>query len=103
MEIPPALLNGEGVEGSDSPVEANDKWDWQNASADSAVSAEGGVSAGVQALLSQDSPREEYQAIAGTNYRRATKEELKALSERPAVKQVAASLGTQPYDGVIPL
>ena len=102
MEIPPALLNGEGVEGSDSPVEANDKWDWQNASA-SSTTAEGGVSAGVQALLSQDSPREEYQAIAGTNYRRATKEELKALSERPAVKQVAASLGTQPYDGVIPL
>ena len=103
MEIPPALLNGEGMEGSDSPVESSDKWAWQNASVDSAVSAEGGVSAGVQALLSQDSPREEYQAIAGTNYRRATKEELKALSERPAVKQVAASLGTQPYDGVIPL
>ncbi len=102
MEIPPALLNGEGVESYDSPAEASDKWDWQNASV-SSTTAEEGVSAGVQALLSQDSPREEYQAIAGTNYRRATKEELKALSERPAVKQVSASLGTQPYDGVIPL
>ncbi len=99
MEIPPALLNGEGGEGNDAPMEANEKWDWQNAGGASAE----GVSAGVQALLSQDSPREDYQSIAGTNYRRATKEELKALSERPAVKQVAASLGTQPYDGVIPL
>lgn len=94
VELPAPSLNGEETENFESPSEA----DWQN----DGSSAEG-VSDGVQALLSRESPREECQAIAGTNYRRATREELKALSGHPAAKQVAASLGTQPYDGAIPL
>ncbi len=94
MEFPDASRNDELVENCETPAEA----DWRNGEDSAEV-----VSDGVQALLSQNPPREECQAIAGTNYRRATKEELKALSEHPAVKQVAASLGTQPYDGAIPL
>ena len=94
MEPPAPLLNGEDAENCEASAEDG----WQNGE-DSAE----GVSDGVQALLSQDPPREECQAIAGTNYRRATREELKTLSGHPAAKQVAASLGTQPYDGVIPL